>query len=167
MQRTRALDLALLATPEFWKSQLVPEFLRDTVFQLRFLQRVSVELLTESVYDGWTVPVSILTDDDGEIASQLFVWAPDGSSRLRRASVFAFARGKQHVCAVVIEATPVYRKLYPMTYQQPPNIWQALRYTAADFLRSPFGEQESFGFVDQVHWSFDLQLPHDEISTPL
>jgi len=157
-RRTRPLDLALLATSEFWKSQLIPEFLRDTVFQLRFLQGMTVELLTESNRDNWTVPVSILSDEDGEISSQLFISASDGSSRLRRASVFAFKRGEEHVCAVVIESEPVHMKLYPTTGQDSEEVWQTLRCAAVDFVRRPADAPKSINFADLIHWIFDINL---------
>jgi hypothetical protein len=157
-RRTRPLDLALLETSEFWKSQLIPEFLRDTVFQLRFLQGITVELLTESGHDGWTVPISILSDEDGEINSQLFITEPSGSSRLRRASVFAFERGEEHVCAVVIESTPVHMKLYPTTGQDSEEAWHTLRCAAVDFLKGSDDEPDGTSFADLIHWVFDIDL---------
>lgn len=157
-RRTRPLDLALLATSEFWKPQLIPEFLRDTVFQLRFLQGMTVELLTESVHDGWSVPVSILADEDGEIAGQLFISTPDGSSHLRRASVFSFERGQDHVCAVVIESTPVHIKLYPTSGQDSDEVWQTLRYATVDYLKRSSNAQESASLSDLIHWIFDIEL---------
>lgn len=158
VRRTRPLDLAFLATDEFRRSQSIPEFLRGTVLQLRLLQGVSVELLTESDHDGWSVPVSILTDEDGEIASQLFVSAHDGCSRLRRASVFAFKRGERHVCAVVIESDPAHIKCYPSTGLDPHEIWQMLRCAVADFLKSPNNEREDISFAGLIHRGFDIGL---------
>lgn len=155
-RRTRPLDLALLETSEFWKSQLIPEFLRDTVFQLRFLHCITVELLTESDSDGWTVPISILSDEDGEIDSQLFITEPDGSSRLRRASVFAFERDDDHVCAVVIESEPVHRKLYLTTGQDSEEVWKTLRCAAVDFLKGPNSDLEGLCLSDLIHWVFDI-----------
>lgn len=157
-RRTRPMDLALLATSEFWKSQLIPEFLRDTVFQLRFLEGVTVELLTESGSDGWTVPISILSDEDGEISSQLFISAPDGSSRLRRASVFAFKRGDERVCVVVIESKPVHRKLYPTTDQDSEEVWKTLQCAAVDFLKRQDADPAGFSFADLIHWVFGIGL---------
>ncbi|MFZ3084277.1 hypothetical protein [Rhodoferax ferrireducens] len=155
-RRTRPMDLALLATSEFWKSQLIPEFLRDTVFQLRFLQGITVELLTESGHDGWTVPISILSDEDGEINSQLFITEPGGSSRLRRASVFAFERDNDHVCAVVIESDPIHVKFYPTTGQDSNEVWETLRCAAVDFLKGSDSDLEGLGLSDLIHWVFDL-----------
>lgn len=157
-RRTRPLDLALLATSEFWKSQLIPEFLRDTVFQLRFLQGMSVELLTESAHDGWSVPISILADEDGEIDSQLFIIEPDGNSRLRRASVFAFERGDDYVCSVVIESDPVHIKFYPTIGQDSSEVWKTLRCAAVDFLKGSDIEPKGTRFVDLIHWFFDINV---------
>lgn len=155
-RRIRPLDLALVATPEFWKLHLIPTFLWDTVYQLRFLQGITVELLTESDRDGWTVPVSILSDEDGEIDPQLFISEPDGSSRLRRASVFAFKRGGDHVCAVVIESKPVHVKLYPTTGRDSEEVWETMRCAAVDFLEGPDDDREGLGFADLIHWVFAL-----------
>lgn len=166
-RRTRPLDLALLATSEFWKSPLIPEFLRDTVFQLRFLQDVTVELLTESVHDGWSIPVSILIDEDGEIASQLFISTPDGSSRLRRASVFAFERGQKQVCAVMIESTPVHRRLYPTTGQDSDEVWKTLRCASKEFLEYPNDDLEGSSFADLIHCVFDLDLSESKAKSRL
>jgi hypothetical protein len=158
--RTRPLDLALLATPELGAPQQIPEFLRETVFQLQFLQGITVTLLTESCLDGWTVPISILSDEDGEIDSQLFVLEPDGSSRLRRASVFEFKRGEEHVCSVVIESEPVRRKLYPTTDQDSDEVWRTLRCAAVDFLKrqDEDTDPEEAGFADLIHWVFGVDL---------
>ena len=66
-RRTRPLDIELLTSPDFLKSEHIPEFLSDTVIQLRLLRDMQIELLTESRNDGWTVPVSLLSDENGEI----------------------------------------------------------------------------------------------------
>ena len=161
-RRIRPLNLALLATPEFWKPHLIPTFLQDTVYQLRFLQGVTVGLLTESDRDGWTVPVSILSDADGEIDSRLLISEPDGRSRLRRASVFAFRCGEEHVCAVVIESKPVHMKLYPTTGQDAEEVWQTLRCAAVDFLKGPDDDPDGLSFTDLIHWIFGIDLSEGE-----
>lgn len=156
-RRTRPLDIALLATPDFWKNQLIPEFLHDTVAQLGLLRGLNVELLTESDGDGWTVPISILADEDGEIDSRLFVFEPDGSSRLRRASVFVLSRNDEYICAVAIESEPVYRKLFPMRTQNSEEVLQALRSVTLDFfLETPINELEDMSFANFIHWLFRI-----------
>ena len=157
-RRTRPLDIALLTSPDFWESELIPEFLRDTVFQLRFLQGMTVVLLTESIHDGWTVPISILIDEDGEIDNSLFIVEPDGRSRLRRASVFAFERGKEHARAVVIESKPVHRKLYLTTGQDSAEVWKTLRCAAVDYLKGSDRQQEDTDFSDLIHWIFGIDF---------
>lgn len=157
-RRIRPLDLALLATSELWKSQVIPEFLYETVSQLRFLQGIAVELLTKSDHDGWTVPISILSDENGEIDSQLFITEPDGSSRLRRACVFSFERDQKYVCAVVIESKPVHRKLYPTTGQDSAEVWKTLRCAAVDYLKGFDRQQEDTDFADLIHWIFGIDF---------
>ena len=109
-------------------------FLRSTVEDIRALKIISVELLTESGEDGWTVPLTVLSDEDGVIDARFFVTGRSGTSRLRRASVFAFSRGIDHLCAAVIEATPAHVKLYPTSGQDPQEVWHTLRCAAVDFI---------------------------------
>jgi hypothetical protein len=166
-RRTRPLDIALLTSPDFGKSEHIPEFLRDTVVQLRLLRGMTIELLTESRSDGWTVPVSILSDEDGEIDSHLFIVGPDGSWRLRRASVFAFERDDDHVRAVVIESEPIHVKLYPTTGRGSEEVWKTLRCASVDFLKGPNDDLEERSLADLIHWVFDIDLsgsdPHRTI----
>ena len=157
-RRTRPLDIALLTSPDFWKSEHIPEFLRDTVVQLRLLRGMTVELLTESSIDGWTVPVSILSDEDGEIDSRLFLSGADGCSRLRRASVFAFTREKNHVCAVVIESEPVHTKIYSTTDRASDEVWKTLHCAAVDFIKGPDKDSKDLNFADLIHLFFDIYL---------
>jgi len=47
-----------------------------------------IELLTCSNHDGWTIPVSLLTDEDGEINPKLFINRGSADARLKRAANF-------------------------------------------------------------------------------
>ncbi|MDM5180690.1 hypothetical protein PO883_26260 [Massilia sp. DJPM01] len=100
-QRIRAVDLAVvLGDPE--KSRRPPIFLRDAVDELAQLSGFHIELLTDSDDDGWTVPITALSNDDGEIDLRLFVEGAVGMLRLRRASVFAVKKKQEHISMVVI-----------------------------------------------------------------
>ena len=155
-RRTRPLDIELLTSPDFLKSKHIPEFLSDTVNQLRLLRDMQIELLTESRNDGWTVPVSLLSDENGEIDNQLFILDSNGNFRLRRASVFAFKRESEHVCAVVIESTPAQIKLYPTTGQDSDEVWKTLSCAVVDFLRGPDRQPESMSFSQLIQWVFGV-----------
>ena len=132
--RTRPMDIALLATAEFRKSDQIPEFLRKVVFQLRLLQGLRVELLTESNDDGWTVPLSTLSKEI-PIDESFFVTKPRESLDIRRACVLAFNNGDEQVCAVVVDSEPVHMKLYPTTGQDSDQVWMTLRCAPGDFRR--------------------------------
>lgn len=131
-RQVRPVDLALITSAP--QAHLIPMFLRSTVEDIRALKNISVELLTESGEDGWTVPLTVLSDEDGVIDARFFVTDRSGTSRLRRASVFAFSRGIDHLCAAVIEATPAHVKLYPTSGQDPQEVWHTLRCAAVDFI---------------------------------
>ncbi|WP_025917411.1 hypothetical protein [Herminiimonas sp. CN] len=86
-RRIRSMDLAVLSRPESEKQQPVPEFLQDAVKELMQLQGLHIELLTESEDDGWTVPVTILSNEDGEIDLGLCIEEQTGVLRLRRTTL--------------------------------------------------------------------------------
>ncbi|MBI1890271.1 MAG: hypothetical protein HYS18_06490 [Burkholderiales bacterium] len=76
--RVRPINLAILSSEQ----QPVPEFLRDPVKELLELQGLQIELLTESEEDGWTVPVTMLSNEDGEIDLGFCVEEKTGELRL-------------------------------------------------------------------------------------
>lgn len=156
-RRIRPVDLAVIMSSASWNPNSAPEFLRSTVAEIGMLKGIDIELLTESTHDGWTTPISILSDEDGEINSQLFVSESGGSSRLRRASVFAFKRGEEQVCAVVIESNPAYIKFYATTGQDSREVWTTLRCAAVDFLKGPHDDPKDFNFADLIHWIFGIE----------
>lgn len=144
-RRVRPVDLAVLMSSASWESNSVPEFLRSTVAEIHMLEGIGIELLTESAEDGWTVPVTLLSDADGEIDPRLFVEETNGKSRPRRASVFAFSRDGRHICATVIEAAPIHVKLHPTTGQDPEAVWQPLQNASIDFLKRPDESAQRLG----------------------
>ena len=147
------MDLAVLSRPELEKQQPVPEFLRDAVKELMQLQGLHIELLTESEDDGWTVPVTILSNEDGEINLGLCIEEQTGLLRLRRTSVFALTCDQAHVSAVFIESSPVHMKLYLTNGDDADEVWQTLRCAASDFLCRR--ESESANVAELINWVFD------------
>lgn len=150
-RRIRSMDLAVLSRPES-DQQPVPEFLRDTVKELMQLQGLHIELLTESEEDGWTIPVTILSNEDGEIDLRLCVEEKTGELRLRRTSVFALKRDQEQVSAVFIESSPVHMKLYPTTGDDPGEVWQTLLCAAGDFICRR--ELENTNVAELINWVF-------------
>lgn len=152
--RIRSMGLAMLSKPESDQQQTVPEFLRETVKELMQLRGLDIELLTESEEDGWTIPIAMLSNEDGEIDLRLCIEEKAGRLRLRRASVFALKRDQEHVSAVFIESLPVYMKLYPTTGDDPEEVWQTLRCAAGDFICGR--DSESANVAELVNWVFAI-----------
>lgn len=151
-QRIRPVDLTVSLANEGAGHKPIPEFLREAITGLDALEGVQVELLTQSDEDGWTVPVSVLCDEDGVIDPRLFL-NDNTENRLRRACVLAFSAQGDHLCAVLIEAEPVYTKLYPTNGKDADEVWQTLRCAAVDFSARREGEEETL--EQQVRWMFE------------
>jgi hypothetical protein len=153
-QRIRPVDLAAITTPEAVKHLPAPAFLAAAVDELMQLQGIDVELLTRSGEDGWTVPIAIFANEDGEIDAGLFVEDGSAETHLRRIAVFALRRDAEHVSAVFIEAAPVHVKLYATTGKGPDEMWRTIGNAAADFIH----RRESLGavFAKEIRWIFDI-----------
>ena len=134
-RRVRPVDLAVIMSSASWEPNSMPKFLQSTVEEIRLLKGFNIALLTESADDGWTVPVTVQADADGEIDPRLFMEEAKGMSRLRRASVFALSRGGRHIFATAIEAAPVHVMLHATTGQDFEEIWHALQNASFDFLK--------------------------------
>lgn len=50
-----------------------PEFLRKIVEELAFLDGFDIQLLTDNEEDGWTIPITVLVNEDGEIDPCFFI----------------------------------------------------------------------------------------------
>ena len=148
-RRIRPVDLAVIMSSASWNLNSAPEFLRSTLTEIRMLEGIGIKLLTDSSEDGWTVPVTLLSDADGEIDPRLFMDEANGNSRLRRAAVFALSKGGYHICATVIEAMPVHVKAYRTTAQDPEDTRQPLQSASVDFLRCTDESEQHLG--DLIH----------------
>ncbi|MBT3066269.1 hypothetical protein [Rhodoferax sp. U11-2br] len=133
-RRIRSVDFALLSkiNPSYF--EIAPAFLRPIVQELCALQDVTVELLTESNEDGWTVPMSIIANEDGEIHSKQFVQAGSEGARLRRTSAFLLRHYEEKTCLVAIESTPTYFTCHPAIGTMHEEVASVLRRAAMDFL---------------------------------
>lgn len=129
--------------------------MRATITDISTLTGFEIELLSASEDDGWTVPVTLLSDEDGEIDTRLFLESAEGVQQFRRACVLAFKKDAEHLCAVVIEADVPHVKLYPTTGQDSEEIWQTLKCATSDFLAKPEVEFESLSA--QINWVFGAQ----------
>lgn len=86
-RRVRPIELVVLQDGE---RKPIPEFLRATITDVSSLTGFDIELLSASEDDGWTVPVTLLSDEDGEIDTRLFHESSTGVQQFRRACVLAF-----------------------------------------------------------------------------
>lgn len=140
-QRVRAVDLAVITNAADWDLNSVPPFLRNTVTALIQLEGVAVELLTQSPHDGWTMPISVVANLDGEIDPKLMIEDTAGELRMRRAAVFALIRHAKHEHFVAIESVPTHIKIYEATWQD--QAWATIRRAAIDMIKG--GQSDSLG----------------------
>jgi hypothetical protein len=148
-RRVRPIELVVLQNGD---RKPIPEFLRATITDVSSLTGFKIELLSASEDDGWTVPVTLLSDEDGEIDTRLFLESAEGVQQFRRACVLAFKKDAEHLCAVVIEADRPHIKLYPTTGQDAEEVWQTLRCATSDFLTHR--ENDCDCLSNQITWSF-------------
>ncbi|MFZ6820555.1 hypothetical protein [Undibacterium sp. Ji22W] len=111
-QRIRSIDLTVLLNKDLSKHQPVPDFLKNVVSELMQLTDLTVELLTGSEEDGWTVPISIFSDEEGEIDLKLFIEDDSRGLRPRRVAIFSIKDSTKHFSAAIIEFTPTYVRVY-------------------------------------------------------
>ncbi len=154
-RRVRPIDLAIAAEKASGKPASIPLFLRVTVEDLKHLKGLTVELLTQSQEDGWTVPISVLANDDGEVAPELMLDCPDHGLRMRRATVFAFKRESEHICAVVIESEPPHTKIFTTTGHNQDEVWVTLRCAAVDFSKGARSDTLDSPLSELIEWVFE------------
>jgi hypothetical protein len=131
----------------------VPEFLQDVVEELKELDGFRVALLTESEQDGWTIPITTLADEDGEIDLDFFVEMGTNQLRERRVAVFSVAHELEQVSIVAIEAAPVHMKFYLPSVGDSNELWETLRCAAVDFISRREPKNENVAQV--IRWIFD------------
>jgi hypothetical protein len=151
-RRVRPIELVVLQNGD---NKPIPEFLRATITDISTLTGFDIELLSASEDDGWTVPVTLLSDEDGEIDARLFLESVDGVQQFRRACVLAFKKDAEHLCAVVIEADVPHVKLYPTTGQDVEEIWQTLKCATSDFLVRPETDFELVSLLIEDAFTID------------
>lgn len=130
-QRIRPIDLGLNEDPNHLSKQEPPEFLLEAIRELgKAPNKYEIKVLTHDETCAWTVPVPIISNEYGEIHSQLFVQGADGEQRVRRAAVFLITWSIFHRHFIVIEDKPAYavsleaKRRFRENYQ--PNLKTAL-----------------------------------------
>lgn len=151
-RRVRSVDLQVRARRE--SDFPVPDFLRKIVDELKALEGFRVELLTESEQDGWTIPITALANDDGEIDMGLFVETGENQLRERRVAVFSVTQKLESVSIVAIESTPPHMKLYLPSDDTSWNLWETLRCASGDFIARR--EPKNDNIANLIRWVFDM-----------
>jgi hypothetical protein len=128
--RVRSIDLALALASE----QPPPEFLREFIEELKCNHESAIRLLTASQEDGWTVPVPLIYDDDGEIDHRLFFDINHQHPRLRRISVLLIMGVETQTMMVIIEATPPFQFNFSTFKIDRHSTFQAIQTTIIHFL---------------------------------
>jgi hypothetical protein len=149
-RRIRSIDLQVLMSQDDFP---VPEFLQETVDELKTLKGFKVELLTESDQDGWTIPIPAPANEDGEIDIDLFVVTEENGYRERRVAVFSVEQEFQCVSIVVIESIPIHVKLYLPSEGHTRDLWSTLRCATADFISKRAPKNENI--AQALHTVFD------------
>jgi len=152
----RAVELSIVSKNALDKPGSIPLFLRSTVEDLKQLKGLTVERLTESKEDGWTVPISVLANGDGEVAAQLMVQCPELGLRMRKAAVFAFKCESDHLCAVIIESAPPYTRIFTTTGSDPEEVWFTLRCAATDLAKGARSESLDSPLSELIKWAFGI-----------
>jgi hypothetical protein len=110
-QRVRSLELAV-AIHESQERPPQPDFLMQTLSDLKALEGITVELLTASYDDGWTIPMLPSCDQDGEVDSRLLVKDAQGMLQLRRTALFLIKKRTDFVVGAVVDFEPAYTNIY-------------------------------------------------------
>jgi hypothetical protein len=150
-QRIRSIDLQTRMNTE--SAYPVPDFLREIVDELKGLKDLRIDLLTESEQNGWTIPITALANEDGEINLGLFVEIGANQLRERQVAVFCIKCGQEHVNMVAIESSPVHIKFY-LTSDDAEVLWQTLHCAAVDFLTRR--EPKAGNIAPLINWMFGM-----------
>jgi hypothetical protein len=151
-RRIRPIDFEIRAKQKF--EFLVPEFLREIVDELESLDGFNIRLLTDSEQDGWTIPITVLVSEDGEIDASLFIEMGDNRLRERRVAVFSVEYETECVKIVAIESSPVHMKLYLPSKDDKTDLPETLSCAAADFISRPEPKREDVAHL--MRWVFDI-----------
>lgn len=151
-RRVRPIDFEIRAkqNSEF----PAPDFLREIVDELKSLEGFKIQLLTDSEQDGWTIPITVLVSEDGEIDVNLFIEINANQLRERRIAVFSVEYKTEYVKIVAIESSPVHIKLYLPSKDDETDLLETLSCAASDFISRP--EPKTEDVAQLIRWVFDL-----------
>src|SRR5450830_1651690 len=150
-RRVRPIDFEIRVKQ---KSEFpAPEFLREIVDELESLDDFHIQLLTDSEQDGWTIPITVLVNEDGEIDASLFIEMGENRLRERRVAVFSVIYEMECVKIVAIESSPTHMKLYLPSKDDETDLLETLACAAADFISRPEPKKEDVAHL--IRWVFN------------
>ncbi|WP_423043626.1 hypothetical protein [Undibacterium sp. Dicai25W] len=152
-RRARPIDFEIRAKQQ--SEFPVPEFLRAIVDELEVLDGFNIQLLTNSEQDGWTIPITVLVSEDGEIDASLFIERGENRLRERRVAVFSVEYETECIKIVAVESSPVHMKLYLPSNDDETDLVETLACAASDFISRPEPKTENASHL--IRWVFDTQ----------
>lgn len=155
-QRIRSIDLTVLLNKDPSQRQPIPDFLKNVVAELMQLTKLDIELLTESEEDGWTVPISIFSDDCGEIDLRFFVDDQSGKLRPRRVAIVSIQHLSNCITAAFVESSPLYLKLYSANSTNRYRVVESLSRASADYIFCREPESKSIEVLLKQNFQSDL-----------
>jgi hypothetical protein len=112
--RIRPTELEAFCKKNNLPKQPPPEFVKRPLEELLSMGPLDIQLLTASEEDSWSVPVGLMSSEDGVIPEDLFITEKDLSQRLRRACALEVKDGATKYGMAIIETNPEFTRLYPM-----------------------------------------------------
>ena len=127
--------LAVAVTPPTYDWSAAPEFLRDFLQKLAKISDIHFFILTESHFDGWSVPINTLQGDDREVSRQLYV-QDKKIERLRRACALALQThdNKAIGTLVLMENLPLAARFFDAAKYESLDLEAALEASALQFV---------------------------------
>lgn len=116
-------------------SDLVPEFLKEHIVHLNSIENLSIDLLSQSHNDNWTIAINAMQDDSRAIDARLFIVKGKVSSP-RRACVLKINRhGNPLGILVLLEASTTQGYFYQSYSADDDGMAKALEESALRYLK--------------------------------
>ncbi|WP_298209031.1 hypothetical protein [Acidovorax sp.] len=109
-RRIRPVSLVEIRTGS--RKPALPTFLRYAVGAMESMPTLEVQVLTASDEDGWTVPVSLLADEDGVINDGFFF---SENGKPRRIALFLISSGSMKALLTVMEGHELFPEFQPLS----------------------------------------------------
>ncbi|MEF3062679.1 hypothetical protein V4C85_22820 [Ralstonia solanacearum] len=147
-----------------------PAFLEQAVKALSALDDASVRVLTASRDDGWTVPMPLISDEDGVLDEHLLI--PADKHRLKRVAAFAVSSKEASTLLMVHEASPPISFAVPLENKSDEAVQRAIQAATGAFVSVQNGtayqvmglEHTQADAPDELRAWISMQLYHAAIA---